>query len=299
MDITLTVVSDKGQASVIVDGSVNLIETEFQKQVYEQLGIPKSCQKYPSLNIATSSFDNDLQDGSIVSLHEEVKRSLTGLIYLPLTINEYNCRGILDTGAEEALISLDYVKRLGCEYLIDHTYQGTCKGVGESKLLGKIHNLSIQINGVSYLTQLNVTDMQGYTLLISIEFMRSYNCIINTITNEVIFGNNKVPMLTCSDSEHIKIPVKPDIKDLFIQAKNYHQNPEEFAKLIKVIINNINRYPNDNKYKTINTNQKVKNLLLADKKCENFIKKLGFDLRDTHLSFNGSLETLYPLLTCV
>jgi predicted aspartyl protease len=300
MDITLIIISPKGQIQVIVDGALELHTTTLQKDIYSAFGITQDRQKFPNINIALSAFENDLESKSIVIVEDDPICIGTGLIYIPLLINEtYKARCILDTGASYNMISIDYVRAINCEHLIDKNYQGSCVGVGTANILGKIKHMNIKINNVAYRLTVDVSDTKECIFLLGIAFMRKNNCIINTMTNQVIFGTNKVEMLSDDDCHDVKVPITSirDIGASFLTTKQSHSSPEEFARILKVIVANIKNHPNEDKYATIKKNEKVQNLLCGDSCTSEFIKELGFDIGADDLKFTGRIDAIDQLLS--
>jgi hypothetical protein len=298
MDIELIVVCSRGKTSVVVDGSVALFETTLQKQIHQGLGIPVSDQKFPKLNTVLSAFENELENGSTIILEDDPTRAISGLIYIKLDINGYACRAIFDTGAEKITASYDYIKAIKCDHLIDTTYQGECKGVGKSKILGMIHDLKFLINNVSYTMPVLVTEMPDYIFLLSIEFMRKYQTVINCLNNEIIIGTNKIQMLTGDDTQDVKIPFKASIQQLYQEAKCLHSNPEEFNKLVSRILTNIKNNPYEPKFRTIKTQERTLKVLFDNPCSKKFIQEVGFFNNGESLNFQGNVQELHNLITC-
>jgi hypothetical protein len=288
---------------VKINKNTCIAQTNLQDQIYNEFGISPNNQRFPNLNIFNSAVNNNLNNGCNVIVEDEPMRILSGLIYIPVIINDYKCRAILDTGAQVIMMSYEFIEAIKCTNMIDRRMQGICKGVGESNIVGQIPHLLVYINNQSYLlNNIHITDTPGYIFLLSIEFMRKNNTIINTITNEIILGTqnpyNHVKMLSDKDTNDFKQPFKVDIKYLFYETKSSHSQSDEFTRLLKIISNNIIKNPTDVKFKTIKKNEKVNNLIYNNQSTKNFITKLGFQDCGNELLFRGSIDNISQLCQC-
>lgn len=106
---------------------------------------------------------------------------------------------MVDTGAESSVISLQLARELGLEAQIDHSQRGVAAGVGRARILGRIHNVICTMGHVEFPMEFIVLDLpNNRMLLLGMDQLRKYNCIIDLQRDVLIFGGSggvEVPLL--------------------------------------------------------------------------------------------------------
>jgi len=73
----------------------------------------------------------------------------SNMIYLNANIRNgnqsYNIKFLIDTGAQVSVLPLDVAKALMVDNIIDESYNGSLKGVGNDMIMGKIHYLEVEL----------------------------------------------------------------------------------------------------------------------------------------------------------
>lgn len=137
------------------------------------------------------------------------RRVRARLCHVPCVIGDHVCcEMMVDTGAEMSVISHDLAKELNLANQIDRREWGIAAGVGQARILGKIPNVICTLGDVDFAMEFKVLDVPGRMLLLGMDQMRKYNCIIDLQRDVIVFGGNggvEVKMLT-PPSEPIRQP---------------------------------------------------------------------------------------------
>lgn len=109
---------------------------------------------------------------------------------------------MVDTGAQTSVISMPLVRTLGLESRLDSRYQGMAAGVGTARILGKLRSVPVKIGHVEFALDFSVLGVDQPLLLLGIDQMRRFRCVVNLEKECLIFGGAdgvEVPFLP-SDS---------------------------------------------------------------------------------------------------
>lgn len=112
---------------------------------------------------------------------------------------------MVDTGAQASVISLPLARELGMETRIDRRHQGVAAGVGRARIIGKISNVICELGHVEFPMDFIVLDAQDKILLLGLDLMRRYKCIVDLEKDVLIFGGRggvEVELLP-ADEQHI------------------------------------------------------------------------------------------------
>lgn len=94
------------------------------------------------------------------------------MLYVPMEINGHKFQAFVDTGAQCTIVSLDFAKQVGIDRDIDNRFQGVALGVGQGKIVGRIHAAKLRIGythtiecSLQVLTGLNMNFLLGIDML--------------------------------------------------------------------------------------------------------------------------------------
>jgi len=137
-------------------------------------------------------------------------RPRVAMCHVPCVVGDHVCvEMMVDTGAESSVISFGLAKELGLENKIDRREQGVALGVGQAKILGRIRDVICTLGHVEFSMEYIVLDMPGRLLLLGMDQMRKYKCIIDLQRDMLIFGGNggvEVAMLPPEQQVALPIP---------------------------------------------------------------------------------------------
>ena len=136
----------------------------------------------------------------IQELHPELLIS-GDLVFIMMKINGVDIPAMLDTGAQESVISLNVCRQLNLENQIDYRVKKEFQGVGHSKTLGVIHLVPIKIGSTHCVATLNVFDESSPLdhALIGINTMRALRISMNFKKNCIKINGESVPMMSNTD----------------------------------------------------------------------------------------------------
>ncbi len=118
----------------------------------------------------------------------------------------------MDTGAQSSILSMPVVRQLGLVNRLDRRVQGVAAGVGRAKILGSIRNVvcSFGVGHVEFLIDYLILEVAEPLVIIGLDQMRKYKCLVDMERNKVIFGGAggvEVDMLPANET-HVPISLR-------------------------------------------------------------------------------------------
>ncbi|KAL6931239.1 hypothetical protein ACO0R3_002700 [Hanseniaspora guilliermondii] len=136
---------------------------------------------------------NDMADIAYqYKIHEQYQHSYTYdpesfttscMLYIPIKINNVPILAFVDSGAEKSILSSDFLEGLKLDKMLDKRFVGQARGVGTSNITGRLHHVMLTFDNEFLPHSLTVLDSLGSAVLIGLDFMRKYKCIIDFNTN--------------------------------------------------------------------------------------------------------------------
>ena len=121
----------------------------------------------------------------------------------------FKCYRMVDTGAESSVISESLAKELGLYHLLDRRAQGVAAGVGQARIVGEIRNAVVTLGHVEFEMEFMVLQVPQKLMLLGLDQMRKYKCIVNLEKDVLVFGGSggvEVPMLPPDEKRHLMVP---------------------------------------------------------------------------------------------
>ena len=121
------------------------------------------------------------------------------MLYFDCFINNVPIQIFVDTGAQTSIMSLSCAKRCKIDHLIDERYNGVAVGVGQSKILGKIWLVDIEIMNMKD-NKLDINSLPcSFTILeiyidiiFGLDMLNSHGCLINLKNKSLNFGDHSI-----------------------------------------------------------------------------------------------------------
>jgi len=109
---------------------------------------------------------------------------------IPCTIGNVTVEMLVDTGAQTSVLSMPLVNQLGLSNRLDRRYQGVAAGVGRAKINGSIRNVvcTFGVGHVEFLMNFIVLDVQDQLVILGLDQMRKYKCLVDMEREKLIFG---------------------------------------------------------------------------------------------------------------
>jgi len=125
---------------------------------------------------------------------------------VPCVIGDNVCvEMMVDTGAQSSVISAPLVQKLGIESSkLDRSECGIAAGVGRANIVGKLRNVLCEFGHVEFAIDFIVLDISDPILLLGLDQMRKYKCIVDLEREKLIFGGAggvEVPFLPSNDDD--------------------------------------------------------------------------------------------------
>lgn len=83
--------------------------------------------------------------------------------------------------------------------VLDERFSGTAKGVGTSRILGRVHYVQLQLGGLFLPCSLAVIESSGPDLLLGLDMLKGHQCSIDLKHNVLLVGSETIPFLPESE----------------------------------------------------------------------------------------------------
>jgi hypothetical protein len=154
--------------------------------------------------------DDLLEQERTYHLWEMADENILGMItsrtsiFLDVTIGREKVRCLLDTGAQNNIITMDIIKKCGLESFVDRSYRTKVIGVGESNIIGCIPYITINIDGVECPCYFQVMDkIASKDILLGLPFMMFYQVVLDFKKQKMIISGKEVKMII-KEPDYIK-----------------------------------------------------------------------------------------------
>lgn len=125
------------------------------------------------------------------------------MLFIKCKINNFETTAFVDTGAQATIMSQGFAERTNVMQMVDSRFRGTAMGVGTCKIVGRLHVAQVQIGDHFLPVSCMVVENQTLDLLIGLDVLRRYQCLINLKENCLIINGMQAPFL----AEH-EIPAR-------------------------------------------------------------------------------------------
>ncbi|KAL3791083.1 hypothetical protein HJC23_012068 [Cyclotella cryptica] len=109
---------------------------------------------------------------------------------IPCTIQNITVEMLVDTGAQSSVLSMPLVKQLGLFNCLDRRTVGVAAGVGRARICGRISNIVCAFGAghVEFLMDFIVLDVSDPLVIIGLDQLRKYKCLVDMEREMLIFG---------------------------------------------------------------------------------------------------------------
>lgn len=122
------------------------------------------------------------------------------MLYIPCKMNGISTFAFIDTGAAICVISEKVARESKLIELMDVKFAGVAKGVGTSKILGRIHMAQLQLGSEFFPISINVLDsISSWGLLIGLDFIRRHRCTLDFLEHSFNINSQKIKFLNDAD----------------------------------------------------------------------------------------------------
>mmetsp|Transcript_8939 Transcript_8939/g.25500 ORF Transcript_8939/g.25500 Transcript_8939/m.25500 type:complete len:340 (-) Transcript_8939:127-1146(-) len=123
------------------------------------------------------------------------------MLYVNMEVNAIPLKAFIDSGAQMTIMSKSCAQKCNLLHLLDERWQGIAKGVGQSKILGRIHSAPVKVGDKHLPCAITVLEQDGMEFLFGLDNLRRYQCSINLQSNNLEFPSLDVAVPFLSEGE--------------------------------------------------------------------------------------------------
>lgn len=138
------------------------------------------------------------------------------LYYVQVQYNNVKFNAMIDCGAQISIISTTMIKKLGISNII--ATNGIVRGIGQTTIIGKVPACKLYIVNQKLIPiTVDFIVLKNKNLIIlGLDFLEKYKCIINCNFKMLHIDGNKVPLVI---RYRQAIAIKPPIKKQIVPKK--------------------------------------------------------------------------------
>ena len=107
------------------------------------------------------------------------------MLYINCTLNGYPVKAFVDSGAQMTFMSSACAERCHITRLIDQRWSGIAQGVGQQKIIGRVHVAQIQIENDYLPSSFSVLHDQAMDLVLGLDMLKRHQVISCTFIGTV------------------------------------------------------------------------------------------------------------------
>eukprot|EP00854_Cymbomonas_tetramitiformis_P006872 gene6872-8205_t len=111
------------------------------------------------------------------------------MLYVDMVVNGVPLKAFVDSGAQSTIMSASCAEKCGIMRLLDKRFAGVAKGVGTSKILGRIHQTPLEVGGKHLPVSITVLENQDMEFLFGLDLLKRHQCCIDLSENKLKIGS--------------------------------------------------------------------------------------------------------------
>eukprot|EP00727_Mastigamoeba_balamuthi_P012724 m51a1_g8074 hypothetical protein (314) ;mRNA; r:185279-186448 len=139
------------------------------------------------------------------------------MLFVRCTVNNEPLLAMVDTGAETSIMSAAFADKCGITRLIDRRYHGLARGVGEAKIVGRVHCAPFKIGNSVLPCAFTIVEGAHLDFLLGLDILKRYTCVVDLKANCLRIGEEAVTFL--SEGE---IPRNPSFEAAPMEDEHKH-----------------------------------------------------------------------------
>merc|ERR1719204_2614779 len=140
-------------------------------------------------NAADAETARDLQVRSALGdarADDQLERA--HLLYIAAKINGKDVVMLVDTGAQNSIMTSNVAIHLGLRDKIDSSLNGMAGGVGAAQILGKIHGIDVLINNLDITMSFKVLDKTEFLIIFGLDMLEELGCVVDLGKRQLFIG---------------------------------------------------------------------------------------------------------------
>ncbi|EAN32415.2 Aspartyl protease family protein [Theileria parva strain Muguga] len=185
-----------------------IVKNEYEEKKKEEMEHKKNLMK---------AYLDPLNPESQILIHKEIEKNRIDenlmsaqnyfpesfgrivMLYIKVEINNVVVKALVDTGAQNTIMSKECALQCNLLSLVDERFKGVAVGVGSTKTLGKIHLADMKIGSIFIPVSFIVIDGANLEFILGLDILRRYTCDINLKYNYLGINDVNVPFLSESE----------------------------------------------------------------------------------------------------
>ncbi|KAJ1981493.1 DNA damage-inducible protein 1 [Dimargaris verticillata] len=117
------------------------------------------------------------------------------MLYIRCEINKFEAKAFIDTGAQSSIMSAKFADASNLMHLVDERFVGVAKGVGETKIIGRIHGTELVVAGGQIMCSFNVLSELDVDMIIGLDILRRHQATIDLARDVLVISGIEAPFL--------------------------------------------------------------------------------------------------------
>mmetsp|Transcript_17259 Transcript_17259/g.20750 ORF Transcript_17259/g.20750 Transcript_17259/m.20750 type:complete len:403 (-) Transcript_17259:252-1460(-) len=111
------------------------------------------------------------------------------MLYVNMEVNGVPLKAFVDSGAQSTIMSEKCAEKCNILRLVDKRFAGVAKGVGTSKIVGRIHQAPLRVGNSNITCSITVLENQDMEFLFGLDMLKRFQVCIDLKENQLRFGS--------------------------------------------------------------------------------------------------------------
>ncbi|KAN0039265.1 hypothetical protein ACTA71_001459 [Dictyostelium dimigraforme] len=217
-DLTQVINSNPALANAILSKDMKFL-THFVEQIKEQRRVQELAlkdpygeeyQKLAYQYIQQQNIERNMQHA--MEHTPEVFASVY-MLYIECSINGHPLKAFVDTGAQQSIMSEKCAERCEISRIIDTRFHGIAKGVGTSKIIGRVHSTDLKLGNSLFSVSLSILQNQDVDFILGLDMLKRHQVILDLNRGILQIANEKIEFLHEKDLKEILNKEQNDLEE--------------------------------------------------------------------------------------
>ncbi|KAF2353119.1 Ubiquitin domain [Trinorchestia longiramus] len=123
------------------------------------------------------------------------------MLYINCSVNGHPVKAFIDSGAQTTIMSEACARRCNIMRLVDQRWAGVAKGVGTQRIVGRVHMVQLQIEGVFLASSFCILQEQAMDMLLGLDMLKRHQMVIDLAKNVLQIGTTNTVTRFLSEAE--------------------------------------------------------------------------------------------------